>query len=54
MLDGEFLRSRDMVVAVQTDAGPLHMLGSPIRFDGERGTYQPPPHLHEHTEDVLG
>jgi CoA:oxalate CoA-transferase len=54
VLDGEFLGSRDMVVAMETDAGPLRVLGNPIRFDGERGTYQPPPHLHEHTKDVLG
>ena len=39
VLDGEFLGSRDMVVSMQTDAGPLHVLGSPIRFDGVRGQY---------------
>ncbi len=54
VLEGDFLRSRDMVVSVDTEAGPLRVLGSPIRFDGDRGTYQPPPRLHEHTDDLLG
>jgi crotonobetainyl-CoA:carnitine CoA-transferase CaiB-like acyl-CoA transferase len=54
VLDGEFLRSRDMVATMETDAGPLRVLGNPVRFDGERGAYQPPPRLHEHTDDLLG
>jgi crotonobetainyl-CoA:carnitine CoA-transferase CaiB-like acyl-CoA transferase len=54
VLEGEFLRSRDMVVEMETDAGPIRVLGNPIRFDGERGRYDPPPRLHEHTDDVLG
>ena len=36
-----------------TDDGPLHMLGNPIRFDGGRGEYRPPPRLHEHTAEVF-
>jgi crotonobetainyl-CoA:carnitine CoA-transferase CaiB-like acyl-CoA transferase len=54
VLEGDFLRSRDMVVEMHTEAGPIRVLGNPIRFDGDRGTYNPPPLLHEHTEDVLG
>ena len=54
VLDGEFLRTRDLVVSLETVAGPLRVLGSPIRFDGVRGTYGPPPRLHEHTDSLLG
>jgi crotonobetainyl-CoA:carnitine CoA-transferase CaiB-like acyl-CoA transferase len=54
VLDGEFLRTRDLVVSLETEAGPLHVLGSPIRFDGVRGQYAPPPRLHEHTDSLLG
>jgi crotonobetainyl-CoA:carnitine CoA-transferase CaiB-like acyl-CoA transferase len=54
VLDSEFLRSRDMVASMETDAGPLYVLGNPIRFDGERGEYKPAPKLHEHTDSLLG
>jgi CoA:oxalate CoA-transferase len=54
VLDGEFLRSRDMVATLETAAGPLRVMGSPIRFDGIRGQYAPPPRLHEHTDALLG
>ncbi len=58
VLDGPFLRERDMVVSVESSveqrAEPLRLLGSPIRFDGARATYRPPPRLHEHTEQLLG
>ncbi len=54
VLDGEFLRTRDLVVSLETEAGPLQVLGSPIRFDGVRGRYSPPPRLHEHTDSLLG
>jgi CoA:oxalate CoA-transferase len=52
-LDGELVRSRDMVVVVDTDDGPLRMVGSPIRVDGAPTSYAAPPRLHEHTDDVL-
>ncbi len=54
VLDSEFVHARDMVVLLETEAGPLRVLGNPIRFDGERGRYKTPPLLHEHTDDVLG
>jgi CoA:oxalate CoA-transferase len=53
-LEGALVRSRGMVVSVDTDEGPLRMIGSPIRFDGAQPSYRLPPRLHEHTEDVLG
>ena len=35
-LDGELVRSRGMVVSVDTADGPLRMIGNPIRIDGAR------------------
>jgi crotonobetainyl-CoA:carnitine CoA-transferase CaiB-like acyl-CoA transferase len=52
-LDGELVRSRDMVVSVDTAGGPLRMIGSPIRFNDARPEYRAPPRLHEHTADLL-
>jgi len=53
-LDGELVRSRAMRVPIPTEAGPLYVMGSPIRIDGARPDYSPPPRLHEHTQEVLG
>jgi CoA:oxalate CoA-transferase len=53
-LDGELVRSRDMIVSIDTAAGPLRMVGSPIRFPDAPGEYRVPPRLHEHTDDLLG
>ena len=53
-LDGELVRSRGMVVSLETEAGPLRVVGSAIRFDDVRPEYRTPPRLHEHTLDVLG
>jgi crotonobetainyl-CoA:carnitine CoA-transferase CaiB-like acyl-CoA transferase len=53
VLDSEAVNRRGMVVSVDTDDGPLRMLGSPIRFEDTELTYSPPPHLHEHTDEVL-
>jgi CoA:oxalate CoA-transferase len=52
-LDGEHVRRRGMVVSVETDEGPLRMLGSPILYEGTELDYRPPPRLHEHTDDVI-
>jgi len=52
-LDSELVRDRGMVVSVDTDEGPLHMIASPIRIDGAPTEYRPPPRLHGHTDDVL-
>ena len=53
-LDGDLVRSRGMVVTIETAAGPLRVIGSPIRFDGAQPEYHAPPRLHEHTRDLLG
>src|SRR5262245_22757171 len=52
-LDGELVRSRGMIVSVDTDGGPLRAIGNPIRIDGTRGEYGAPPRLHEHSADLL-
>jgi hypothetical protein len=30
------------------------MVGNPIRYADAPQEYRPPPHLHEHTRDLLG
>jgi CoA:oxalate CoA-transferase len=52
-LDGPLVRERGMVVTLDTDSGPLRMLASPVRFDGDRGSYRMPPRLHEHTDELI-
>lgn len=53
VLDSDFVRDRDMVVDLETGEGPLRLLKSPIRFDGERGEIRLPPRLHENTDEIL-
>ena len=53
-LESDLVASRGMVVSVETDDGPLRMVGSPIHFDDAGPEYRPPPRLHEHTEEILG
>jgi crotonobetainyl-CoA:carnitine CoA-transferase CaiB-like acyl-CoA transferase len=53
VLDGDLVRERDMVVTLETGEGPLRMLASPVRFDGDRGAYRLPPRLHEHTDALI-
>jgi crotonobetainyl-CoA:carnitine CoA-transferase CaiB-like acyl-CoA transferase len=52
-LDSDFVRDRDMVAEIETADGPLRLLKSPIRFDGERGEMRLPPRLHENTDEIL-
>ena len=52
-LDGDLVQSRGMVVTVDTADGPLRMIGSPIRYGDTEPSYEPPPRLHEHTDDVV-
>ena len=53
VLDSDFVRDRDMVAELETGEGPLRLLKSPIRFDGERGDIRLPPRLHENTDEIL-
>ena len=54
VLDGDLVGSRGMVVSVDTPERPLRMVGNPIRCTDTPVEYRPPPHLHEHTRDLLG
>jgi crotonobetainyl-CoA:carnitine CoA-transferase CaiB-like acyl-CoA transferase len=54
VLEGDLVRSRGMVVSVDTPDGQLRMVGNPIRCEDAGQEYRPPPLLHEHTGEVLG
>lgn len=45
---GENAAARQMVVSVCTPAGPLRLVGNPIKIDHSRQAYGPPPRLGEH------
>ena len=53
-LDGELTTARGMIAVVDTPAGPLRMVGNPIRCSDVDQRYGAPPRLHEHTEEILG
>jgi crotonobetainyl-CoA:carnitine CoA-transferase CaiB-like acyl-CoA transferase len=53
VLDSDFVRDRDLLATLDTGEGPLRLLKSPIRFDGERGELRPPPRLHENTDEIV-
>ena len=44
---------RDMVISIDTDAGPVRAVGNPVRFAGEKMDYSPPPLLGEHNARLL-
>jgi len=46
--------ARDMVVTIDTPAGPLRAVGNPIKIAGETTAYAPPPLLGEHNERLRG
>jgi crotonobetainyl-CoA:carnitine CoA-transferase CaiB-like acyl-CoA transferase len=41
--------AREMVVEIESEAGPLKVVGNPVRIDGVRTRYGLPPLLGEHT-----
>ncbi len=53
-LDSELVLSRDMVVSIATDDGPLRLIGNPIRCADAGQEYRVPPRVHEHTSELLG
>jgi crotonobetainyl-CoA:carnitine CoA-transferase CaiB-like acyl-CoA transferase len=53
-LDGELVTARGMIATVDTPAGPLRMVGNPIRCGDVEQRYAAPPRLHEHGDEVLG
>jgi len=48
-LAGEHVRAREMVVTIDTPAGPIRAVGNPIKIAGEPTSYGPPPLLGEHS-----
>ncbi|MBI3458444.1 MAG: CoA transferase [Candidatus Rokubacteria bacterium] len=56
VLESEHLRSRGAIVSLaHPTAGPLRMVGPPIRLHGTPGeAAAPPPLLGEHTDEILG
>ncbi|MFM8303230.1 MAG: CaiB/BaiF CoA transferase family protein [Actinomycetota bacterium] len=52
-LDSAVARERSTIVSVDTPAGPLRLVGNPIRCEGATITHRVPPRLHEHTTDLF-
>lgn len=44
---------RDMVIGIDTDAGPIRAVGNPVRITGEKVAYSAPPLLGEHSAPLL-
>jgi CoA:oxalate CoA-transferase len=52
-LDSELTHSRQMIVQIPTVGGSLKLVASPIKIDGFQARYGLPPHLGEHTAELL-
>jgi CoA:oxalate CoA-transferase len=52
-VDSDFVAKRDIVVALETGAGSIRLVGSPLRIAGNRPETRLPPRLHEHTDEVF-
>jgi crotonobetainyl-CoA:carnitine CoA-transferase CaiB-like acyl-CoA transferase len=52
-LASELTHSRQMIVQIPTAGGSLKVIASPIKIDGFKGHYGLPPHLGEHTAELL-
>ena len=46
-------RERDMVISIDTDAGPLRAVGNPVRIAGQETKFSAPPLLGEHGAQLL-
>jgi CoA:oxalate CoA-transferase len=53
-LEGELVRSRGMIVSVDTPEGPLHLVANPIHIVDSPTQYRTSPGLHEHSSDLIG
>jgi crotonobetainyl-CoA:carnitine CoA-transferase CaiB-like acyl-CoA transferase len=53
-LASEQVSHRGMIVTIDTPAGPLRVVGNPIKIAGETTTYAPPPLLGEHNARRAG
>ena len=46
-------KEREMVITIDTDAGPLHAVGNPVRIAGQQSKFSAPPLLGEHAAQLL-
>ena len=53
-LASDLVREREMVAAIASAAGTIRAVGNPIRIEGVRREYRPPPLLGEHNAMLLG
>jgi len=53
-LASELAHERDMVISIPCREGELRAVGNPVRIDGMRCRYAPPPRLGEHTDALCG
>jgi crotonobetainyl-CoA:carnitine CoA-transferase CaiB-like acyl-CoA transferase len=53
-LASDLAAERGMVVEIVTPAGPIRLVGNPIKIEGHTTRYDPPPLLGEHTHTLLG
>jgi CoA:oxalate CoA-transferase len=53
-LDGEIVRDRKMVASIDTKHGTIRGIACPIRFADSDPSYEPPPLLGEHNDELLG
>lgn len=47
-------KEREMVITIDTDAGPLRGIGNPVRIAGQQTKFSAPPLLGEHGAELLG
>jgi CoA:oxalate CoA-transferase len=52
-LDGKIVRERKMVVSIKTEHGTIRSIACPIRFTDSSPTYERPPLLGEHSDELL-
>jgi crotonobetainyl-CoA:carnitine CoA-transferase CaiB-like acyl-CoA transferase len=53
-LASELVREREMIAAIDCAANTIYAVGNPIRIEGMRRAYGPPPLLGEHNTLLLG
>ena len=53
-LDGELVREREIVTSIATEHGTIRAIACPIRFGDSTPSYERPPLLGEHTDELLG
>ncbi len=53
-LESEITSDRSLVVSLGDGSLPLRAIASPIKFDDYKPTYQLPPRLNEHYDEILG